>query len=83
MVEISELFSETATTGFPASNASRFFARAKRCFEVSFGLADFFRFPFLEPLDRVLRRFKLRFFFAIYICQLVAFAMREKNSRAP
>jgi len=55
--DFSALARETSKTGFPASNASSFFACAKRCFKVSFGFADFFRFPFLEPVDRVLRRF--------------------------
>lgn len=58
-------------TGFLASNASSFFARARRCFKVSFGFADFFRFAVLELVDRVLRRFACRFFFAISVTWLL------------
>jgi hypothetical protein len=54
---LSALSCGTLEIGFPASNASSFLARAKRCFKVSFGFADFFRFPFLEPIDRARRRF--------------------------
>ena len=55
--DFSALSRVTLKTGFPASKASSFFARAMRCFKVSFGFADFFRFPFLEPVDFALRRF--------------------------
>jgi hypothetical protein len=56
----------TWKVGFPASNASSFFARATRSFRVSFAGRDFFRFPFRETLERVfLPRFNGRFFFGI------------------
>jgi hypothetical protein len=52
--------------GFPASKASRFFARAKLSFRVGFVLRHFFGFVFRETLERVvLARFKGRFFFGI------------------
>jgi hypothetical protein len=65
----SALFREASKTGFPASNASSFFARAKRRFRVSFGFADFFRFDFGERIERAPRLFDCRFFFAIYLLQ--------------
>ena len=58
VAEIPALFlAKPQQAGFPPSNASSFFARARRCFNVSVGFADFFRFPFLEPIDLALRRF--------------------------
>jgi hypothetical protein len=41
---------------FPASNASSFFARAKRSFRVAFARTDFFGFAFLERIELVRRR---------------------------
>jgi hypothetical protein len=52
--------------GFPASKASRFFARAKLSLRVGFVLRRFFGFVFRETLEGVvLARFKGRFFFGI------------------
>jgi hypothetical protein len=51
--------------GFPASNASNFLARARRCFRVGFAFADFFRSAFPERVNLALRRFNGVFFLAI------------------
>jgi hypothetical protein len=52
--------------GFPASNASSFFARAIRSFRVNFVRLGFFGFVFRETRERVfLTRFNGRLFFGI------------------
>jgi hypothetical protein len=62
----------TLKVGFPASNASSFFARAMRCFSVSFARRGFFSLAFPETLERVfLPRFNGRFLFCIGSSHLV------------
>jgi len=56
---------ETLKAGFPASNASSFLARARRCFRVRFAFTDFFRFAFPEAVALARRRFDCGFFFGI------------------
>jgi hypothetical protein len=76
--DASALLGEILKATFPPSNASSFFARAKRSFRVAFAWAAFFGFGFRETIELPLRlRFDCGFFFGIDCSFLTAVSLSD------